>query len=496
MVFKKPSGRDRHVSSLHPDHYSKYFVDTVKPRANTRSRFTNAQKAAAIEKYYDYLVDPSCQIPYIAATKWVFGAVWQKRRGHLRKWLNACGSVRNSIKRGQKRSRRHGAVRPSAYPDCEDELYVRFIFRRTALGYPCNHFWLITEFKKILTEVNPDTWNGASMSKRWAVNFCVRFNISTQAKNNIKDTDQVDRLEAIQAFHQYLILVLQMSAPQLDSKYGRFSPNRMFHVDQVPLPFACDRGRTLNPRGAKSCRIAGVSTSGLEKRQATVQLWICAEPSRQIIKPTIIFRGSRGPKSKLPWASERAIYDTLTNVRVAFQPNAWADEIFCSEEILHVAADLQTAGIEGEVLIGMDNHVCQRTPAMFNMYNTLGMVPVFTSANCTDCISPVDQHIGRFIQTHMGRSYRTSVEADQTVWIADNDNDDIEDPACSAAMERRMLMAQWLSTAWTDLTSNHSHMIESAFIKTGFKIAKDGSEDHLIDIQGWAGTHQYNYRTV
>ena len=227
------------------------------------------------------------------------GAVWDKRRGHLRKWLNACGSIRHAIDSGRKSSRRHGAVKRCAYPDCEDELYVRFIFRRTALGYPCNHFWLITEFKKILTEASPANWNGGFMSKKWAVNFCVRFNISTQAKNNIKETDQVDRLHAIQAFHQYLIMVLQMSAPQLDSKYGRFSPTRMFHVDQVPLPFACDRGRTLNPRGAKSCRIAGVSTSGLEKRHATVQLWICAEPGNQVIKPTIIFRGGRGPKSKL-----------------------------------------------------------------------------------------------------------------------------------------------------------------------------------------------------
>ena len=449
-----------------------------------------------MDKYFDNLLDPKCQTPYIATTKWVFGAVWRQRKGYLRKWLNACGSIRSAIKDGGKKARRNGAVRPSAYPDCEDELYIRFIFRRTALGYPCNHFWLITEFKKVMTEADPPTWNGAYMSKKWAVNFCVRFNISTQAKNNIKETDQVDRLQAIRAFHQYLIMVLQMSAPQLDAKYGRFSPSRMFHVDQVPLPFASDHGRTLNPRGANSCRIAGVSTSGLEKRQATLQLWICANPASQVIKPTIIFRGGRGPRAKVPWAAEKALYDTLPNIRVAFQPNAWADATFCSEEILHVAADLQAAGIEGEVLMGMDNHVSQRTPIMLQTYATLGMVPVFTSANCTDCISPVDQHIGRFIQTHMGRSYRASVEADQAVWIASSEHEEIEDPTCSAAMERRMLMAQWLSDAWTDLTTNHSHMIESAFIKTGFKIAKDGSEDHLIDIQGWPGPEKYNYRHV
>ena len=389
---------------------------------------------------------------------------------------------------------RNGMVRPSAHPDCEDELYIRFIFRRTALGYPCNHFWLISEFKKVLTETKPAIWDGKAMTKKWAVNFCHRFNITTQSKNNIKETDQVDRLEAIRKFHRYLHLVLQLSEPQLDAKYGRFSPSRMFHVDQVPLPFASDHGRTLNPRGAKSCRIAGVNTSGLEKRQATVQLWICAEAAMQPIKPTIIFRGGRGPKSKLPWTAEKTLYETLPNIRVAFQDNAWADEIFCADEILHVASDLHAAGVQGEVMIGMDNHSSQRTPDMITLYQSLGMVPVFTSANCTDCISPVDHHIGRFIQTHMGRSYRASMEVNTDIWIAGSASDDIEDPTCSGAMARRMLMAQWLSAAWTDLTSNYSHMIESAFIRTGFKLAKDGSDDKLIELQGWAGPGTYTYR--
>ena len=332
------------------------------------------------------------------------------------------------------------------------------------------------------------------MSRKWATNFCYRFGITTQAKNNIKETDQVDRMESIRAFHRYLHLVLQMSMPQRDLKYGRFSPSRMLHVDQVPLPFASDHGRTLNPKGAKSCRIAGPNTSGLEKRQATLQLWICAEPSTQPVKPTIIFRGSRGPKSKLPWVVEKALYVNLNTIRVAFQPNAWADELFCADEILKVAADLESAGIDGEVLVGMDNHSAQRTPGMLELYTSLGMVPVFTAANCTDCISPVDHHIGYFIQSHMGRSYRASVEAEQDIWIAGSGSDEIEDPTCSAAMERRMLMAQWLSDAWADLCTNHSKMIETAFVKTGFKLAKDGSEDDKIELQGWAGTHKYTYR--
>ena len=269
----------------------------------------------------------------------------------------------------------------------------------------------------------------------------------------------------------------------------------MLHVHQVPLPFASGHNRTLNPRGAKSCRIAGVNTSGLEKRQATLQLWICACSRRQYVKPTLIFRGSTGPRSKLPWPAESAFYASLNNIRVAYQKNAWADQDFCEDEILEVAADIRAAGVEGEVLIGMDNHSAQRTPYMLALYANLGLVPVFTSANCTDCISPVDHHVGRYIQTHMGRSYRTAVETNPEIWIASSANEGLENVQSTSAMSRRMLMAQWLSEAWTDLTANHPNIIDSAFVKTGFLVAKDGSEDHLIDIQGWSATEKYAYRS-
>jgi hypothetical protein len=94
----------------------------------------------------------------------------------------------------------------------------------------------------------------------------------------------------------------------------------------------------------------------------------------------------------------------------------------------------------------------------------------------------------------MGSSYRTAVETKPEIWIASTGDVELEDPTCRSAMARRMLMAQWLSDAWTDLTVNHPQLIESAFVKTGFKIAKDGSEDHKIEIQGWASHTPYSYR--
>ena len=94
----------------------------------------------------------------------------------------------------------------------------------------------------------------------------------------------------------------------------------------------------------------------------------------------------------------------------------------------------------------------------------------------------------------MGKSYRDAVEHNPEIWIASNAEEELEDPTCKGAKARRMLMATWLSEAWTSLTTNHSHMIDAAFIKTGFKVAKDGSEDHLIDIQGWSAPERYTYR--
>ena len=492
--FGKTNGLALHIKAKHPEYHAAAYDDASPLRANTRARYTNMQKSRIIDRYYLNLLDPTCRAPYLTTTKWAFGVGWENKRGYLNKWMHKCGEIRQQVAAGRGDKHRSGKVPKQDYPDCEDELYVRFLFRRTALGFPCNHYWLRSEFKAILDEAADEGCDGKHYSTGWAVRFCVRFSITTQAKNNIKAHDQVDREEAIKNFHRYLLMSVQQSAPQLDAKYGRFSPLRMLHVDQVPLPFASDRGRTLNPKGAKSCRISGVNTSGLEKRQATLQLWICAEGGRQYIKPSIIFRGKRGPSSKLPWATEKALYDTLDNIRVAFQDNAWADGRFCEQEIRQVAADIFAAGVTGEILIGMDNHSAQRTPVMLALYEELGLIPVFTAADCTDCISPVDHHIGRYIQTHMGRSYRKAIEDNPEIWIASAADQELDDPACRGAMARRMLMAQWLSSAWTDLTTKHAHMIDSAFVKTGFKVAKDGSEDHLIDIQGWSGAEAYSYR--
>ena len=149
------------------------------------------------------------------------------------------------------------------------------------------------------------------------------------------------------------------------------------------------------------------------------------------------------------------MYETLMHIRVAFQAKAWADEKFCYFDALNVAADIRDAGITEEVCIGMDNHGAQRTPQMIELYEQLGLMPLFTPANCTDCTSPVDHHVGNWIQRHMRASYIKEVEKNPHIWMASDADVDIEDSKSNSAMQRRILMAKWLQDAWLDLIMNN-----------------------------------------
>ena len=87
-------------------------------------------------------------------------------------------------------------------------------------------------------------------------------------------------------------------------------------IDQVPLPFVVDREKTYDVTGNKQVCVSQPS-SGLDKRQASLQLCIRAEGD-QDVKPAIVFRGKGNVSS-----AEKTQYDQ--DVDVYFQPSAWMD---------------------------------------------------------------------------------------------------------------------------------------------------------------------------
>ena len=69
---------------------------------------------------------------------------------------------------------------------------------------------------------------------------------------------------------------------------GSYTFDTIYNIDQTPLPFDYNNSKTYATTGSKSVQVKGTG-SGLNKRQATVQLCIRADGINDV-KSTIIFR--------------------------------------------------------------------------------------------------------------------------------------------------------------------------------------------------------------
>jgi hypothetical protein len=241
--------------------------------------------------------------------------------------------------------------------------------------------------------------------------------------------------------------------PRRCPKYGRFPPHLMFHMDQIPLEFVMSGKKTLNPIGCKCKRVAEPGGGAYSKRQASIQLTIRAE-GEQIVRPEIVFRGEGVQLTK----KELDYFSSLGNIRVRFQRKAWCDE----KIVLEYLEDFR-----------------EQTLHLGGFMGNLDILPVWTPPDCTDCVSPIDHNVGQHIKVRMGMLYDELHDIDQEDW---------ESGALSVS-SRRMLLAGWLSKVWGELIDSDKNitLIRKSFVDTGFLVAMDGSENHLIDLDGWTG---------
>lgn len=181
------------------------------------------------------------------------------------------------------------------------------------------------------------------------------------------------------------------------------------------------------------------------------------------MKLQIIFRGQGKRLSSEEWD----FYRGLDNVTVRFQPKAWADEIYMQKWFM---AFRESTLDLGEVMLGMDRHGSQKTPLCMAFMKSFGIVPVFTPPNCTDCVSPVDHHIGKTLKTKIRKLAHEEFDGDG--WHGGD----------LKVMDKRMKVAYWASVAWRGMCENSGDLFRSAFVSTGFLLAKDGSENNLVKL--------------
>jgi len=221
------------------------------------------------------------------------------------------------------------------YPDMERQLRDKWKERR-AQKRKVSPRWLQVQSRNLMQKLHPsEKWKG---SRGWMRKFCKRMQppLKKRKVTHVKKKTLQEKLPAIQKYHKGLRSLVQsapnpitgkrkredgsdMTALDIDIKYGRFKKERRISKDQVPLPLVVKQDETLEEEGTE---VVHVRTPGeaLKKRQFTAELSFAAgrTPAQQP-KPGLVCRGTGTRISE----AEKAAYHP--DVHVYFQRCAWVD---------------------------------------------------------------------------------------------------------------------------------------------------------------------------
>ena len=169
------------------------------------------------------------------------------------------------------------------------------------------------------------------------------------------------------------------------------------------------------------------------------------------------------------------------DINIRWQAKAWADSPVMMDWLMDFRE--QTLA-KGEVALLMDNHGSQRIDEFRTTAELMNVNVVYTPANCTDCVSPVDRNVGKWIKD---RAYQ--LQEDEL------DTDDWDGDEALSTGDKRKLSVKWIAQAWRELRDdvNRQHLLDSCFVDTGVCITCDGSENSKIKLYPNAQLGEYDY---
>ena len=400
---------------------------------------------------------------------------WNKNREKLKKELALSQQNRNM---GSLKATRHRRklVGEKVNNICEKYLLaakrvvLEFNLRR-AKGCKVSKLWIKKKMKaKIEACYGKEAADKFKASDTCFQRFKKRHKISFRRRWNKKKNSTDDARETIQRFHQNLRkAVRRRNGSATNAKYGRWLPRNRYNIDQVPLPFVIDQDKTYDFTGNKQVWVSQLST-GLDKRQATLQLCIRAE-GEQNVKPALAFRGKGNVST-----AERAEYGK--GVNVYFQECAWMDSKINMEWVSRtlvagIGRDTQEEKVIFAGNVGFPQEKQFHKACRKDMDAVIYLLP----QNHTDKFQPVDVGCGRLVKAKIGEAVER--------WLEEDDNLELWHDKVSART-RRILMSKWTAEAWKELSAD-TQLFKKLFQKTGCLITADGSDDDHIKRQALEG---------
>ena len=328
-------------------------------------------------------------------------------------------------------------------------------------------------------------------SQGWLKRFMARHRLCWRMRNDnaLKSAEQL--APGVQKFIKELRKLRSNHPDPNDPIWGQFGPHNTLNVDQVPLPFASTKQRTIEFLGTQRVWIKQPG-SGLDKRQATLQLMIRAEGKQP--KPVLIFRGKKHYTRDCDIRkrdAETTQYDK--DVEVLWQRKSWADTETCVEWAGGSFASFVNENIGGPVLLLTDNLTAQTKTPFLDAIRQAGRAPLafnqirFGPAGATHLWQPVDRHIGARYKNLMSDCYHE--------YMADRGDDDSK----VSTERRRVLLTKWAGDAYrqleeereqceqacagqTDPDTKERSLFYRAFLRSGCLVDIDGKYDEHLHV--------------
>ena len=322
------------------------------------------------------------------------------------------------------------------------------------MGKKISFMWIWFQGRKIARNIEAPTFTRNAVQV-----FLKKYSIKIRKVQRKKQLDKGCFAERMKEWHLKFregLIKSRPNYPNFDAQWGRFKPHQRLNVDQVPLPFVLDKATTYERPLEKGEKVwvAFPSTSGLDKRQCTLQVAFSAE--NNCIKIEIIFRG----KGKVKEVEKKAYHKSID---VYWQDNAWADTKMSCE---WVEKTLKPAIPEGEEFVLIcDNLAAQVSNDFKAAVRKINGIVYFGPPGATDIWQPVDAGYGYILK-------KLTAQA-QDAWMELDENLDLWTQGKLSASDRRILMTQWVGQAADKLqSSDYDHFRWRCFEKTGEKIIK------------------------
>jgi hypothetical protein len=268
---------------------------------------------------------------------------------------------------------------------------------------------------------------------------------------------------------------------------GRFKLSEIANMDQTPLPFEFNEGRTYAKKGSKTIWIKE-QRSGWNKRQATLQLCVHADGLPHT-PPLLMFRGTEGtgdsrrkaemkkyPKGINVIFNKKAYANGENLKQWARQQYKWGSAFSPSEKEPRLLVIDAFAAHKKSV----DEKKSQNDfiAELKKLNTTISMVP----ARGTGYVQVLDGFVNKKIKELISKLEEIHYDLHEAEWRAGK----------FIVGDRRILLAEWTLEAYNTLHEKYRDSIIKAFQQVGLSLNPDGSEDWKLKIRDLHGMFTYS----